>query len=83
MSKHSLPDFSDLKASSDYFYRESVELNDAVEDFIASRTQIPGLSPTKMAKLQSGLLDVVDRLYLISGLFQDFYESQPKNIGAK
>ncbi|MHB0954235.1 MAG: hypothetical protein ACYC10_20250 [Allorhizobium sp.] len=76
-------DFTNLKATSDFFYSESVKLNDAVEEFVQSKTEVPGLTPKQLSKLYAGLLNLVDDLFNCSGLFDDLHKIQTAALERK
>ena len=71
-----LPDFMDLKATADYFYSQSCELDAAVDEYVNARKLLPGLTIKKVAKLYTLLKNQVDDLFELSCELDSLHDSQ-------
>lgn len=83
MATNSLPDFSDLKSSSDYFYTRSCELDAAVDQFINARKSMPGMNLKKVARLYDLLKHAVDDLFLLSAELDSMHLAQQAALGVR
>lgn len=67
------PPVSDLLANSRYFYSLSLAMDKHIQEFTQSVRNIEGVSPTRTVKLVNRYLSVLDKIYELSGDFDDAY----------
>lgn len=68
-----IPPASDLLANSKFFYNLSVVMDNEIQEFTQNVRNIEGVSPTRTVKLVNRYLSVLDKIYELSGDFDDAY----------
>lgn len=64
---------SDLLANSRFFYNLSVAMDNEIQEFTQSVRNIDGVSPSRTVKIVNRYLSVLDKIYELSGDFDDAY----------
>lgn len=68
-----IPPVADLLENSRYFYALSLAMDKHIQEFTQSVRNIEGVSPTRTVKLVNRYLPVLDKIYELSGDFDDAY----------
>ena len=68
-----IPPVSDLLANARFFYNLSVVMDNEIQEFTQNVRNIDGVSPTRTVKLVNKYLSVLDKIYELSGDFDDAY----------
>ncbi len=63
----------DLLANARFFYNLSVAMDNEIQEFTQSVRNIEGVSPSRTVKLVNRYLSVLDKIYELSGDFDDAY----------